>query len=123
MAEVGPKTGVWLYSDDRIFTDRIASVAASLSVPFRRIGDEDLTGLASQRGLLLLDLDMGVAAAKRVIALSRSTCPGNWHVCGYGSHVDSIGLRALRDAGADRVVSRAHLVRNLQQIIQEVVTG
>ena len=122
MAESGSSAGIWLYSDDQIFSDRIASTASSLSIPFLRIGDADLANLPSHRGLLIVDLDKGLTPVQRAIALARSADPDSWHICGYGAHVDADGLRALRDAGADRVVSRARLMQNLQDIIQESLT-
>jgi hypothetical protein len=122
VAESGTNASIWLYSDDQIFSDRIASTASSLSIPFLRIGEGDLPTLPSHRGLLIVDLDRGLAPVQHAIALARSAGPGSWHICGYGAHVDAAGLQALRDAGADRVVSRSSLIQTLQDIIQEAIT-
>ncbi len=114
---------VWLYSDDLIFSDRIGSIVSSRSIPYRRIMEQDLAELSVQRGLLILDLDKGILSLTRAINVARTAGPGAWHICGYGSHLDAEGLRALRDAGADRVTSRSRLLQTLELVIEEYVTG
>ncbi len=123
MADTSDAGSVWLFSDDLIFTDRIASIVSSRSIPFRRIAEQDLPDLPSQRGLLILDLDKGIPSLTRAINVARSSGPGAWHICGYGSHIDAEGLRALRDAGADRVTSRSRLLQTIELVIAESVTG
>jgi hypothetical protein len=114
---------IWLYSDDQIFSDRIATTAASRSIPYRRLTEAELAGLPSHRGLLLLDLDKGAASLARAIAFARSAGQDAWHVCGYGSHVDAEGLRVLRELGADRVTTKSRLLQTLELIITESVAG
>jgi hypothetical protein len=123
VAESSAGGTVWLFSDDQIFSDRIASVAVSRAIPFRRIAEADLAELPSRRGLLILDLDKGIRSLNRAIALARSAGPDAWHVCGYGAHVDAEGLRAMREAGADRVISRSRLLQTLELIITESITA
>jgi hypothetical protein len=114
---------VWLYSDDLIFTERVSSAAAARAIAFRRLGDADLRDLSSQKGLLIVDLEKGIDRIARAITHARHAGPNAWHICGYGSHVDLDGLRALRELGSDRVLSRASLMRDLELIIKESVTG
>ena len=120
----GPASGasVWLFSDDLIFARRIAAAVVPHSVPFHRIGEADLDRLPMHRGLLILDLDKGIDLLGRAISHARLADPDEWHVCGYGAHIDAAGLLALRRAGADRVTSRSQLLRDLQSIIRESIS-
>jgi hypothetical protein len=119
VADTPDAGSVWLYSDDLVFSERIASIVTPRSIPFRRIAEKDLADLSTRRGLLILDLDKGMVPLARAIDVARTAGPGTWHICGYGSHIDANGLRALRDAGADRVTSRARLIQTLELIIAE----
>lgn len=112
---------VWLYSEDLIISERVSTAAALHSTAFRRVGDGDIGDLATGKGLLIVDLEKGIDRITRAITHARRAGVGAWHICGYGSHVDMEGLRGLREAGSDRVLSKASLLRDLELIIIEEV--
>jgi DNA-binding NarL/FixJ family response regulator len=44
-------------------------------------------------------------------------------ILGYASHADPSSLRAAQEAGFDRVVDRAALVENAEDLISELILG
>ncbi len=120
MTEAVLARNICLYSEDLLLGSRIAASADENAIPFRRIDHAQIESLSLTGGLLFIDLDIGIPRARAAIARARLAGPNAWHVCGYGSHVDFEGLRTLKEAGCDRVVSRSRLVSGLQDLIKEV---
>jgi hypothetical protein len=121
MPETAGAARVWALTGDLMLGSQIGSTARVRGVEFKRIEPRQIAELPAEGGILFLDLDLGQEALRDAIAAARSAGPDAWHLCVYGSHVDAEGLRAMRTAGADRVVSRSMLVASLQSILEEVL--
>lgn len=108
-------------SRDLMITSRLTSEAQSAGIELRRIDSPELLEAVAKdrRGLLLLDLDMGLPTIEQVVRRARAIDAGAWHVCGFGSHVDGAGLRGMREAGADQVLSRSRLIQQMRALIAE----
>ncbi len=119
---VVPRRAYFL-SASLLLPSRIEPVMRAAEVPFRRIQPADLLEIRAAGGILLLDLDIGVEEARAIIRQLRDDPAPVWRVCVIGSHVDREGLQAMREAGADRIVSRSHFVTHMQVIINELVMG
>lgn len=123
MLEIVIPRRAFCLSGDLILPSRIEAAMRSAQVPFRRIGGDDFGTIRGDGGILFLDLGIGIEKACELIRGLRSEEAPIWRVCVFGPHLDREGLQAVRDAGADRAVSRSYFVTNLEQIVNELVAG
>jgi hypothetical protein len=112
---------VWVLTSDLMMGSQIAAAARARTTAFKRIEPKQIGEIPAEGGVLFLDLDLGQAALGDAIRQARGADPEAWYLCVYGSHVDAEGLKAMRSAGVDRVLSRSMLVSSLQTILEEVL--
>jgi hypothetical protein len=120
MDESKRRPRLWTFTQDLLFSSRIASAAERKGIEYRRIGEGDFTDLDAEGGLLLVDLDIGVDSARRALIAARQDDPNRWFLCVYGAHVDREGLATMQTAGADLVLSRSRLLGRLETILADL---
>lgn len=112
----------YLLSDDMIFTSRITGTARDLGLTVKAARSaEALQGLVRQQepSCVLIDLaNPGLVIAELIRRLVEN-CPVRPRLVAYGSHVDTAGLRAAREAGCDLVLPRSKFVEELPQLLSE----
>lgn len=123
MFEIVIPRKAFCFSADLLLPSRIEAEMRAAGVPYRRIGGPDLEQARREGGILFLDLGVGVDEARNLIQQFRAPDAPAWRICVFGSHLDHAGLQSMREAGADRVVSRSFFTANLQSIINELVMG
>jgi CheY-like chemotaxis protein len=101
-----------LLSDDLLFRSRITGTAEQLgfTVHSVRTADEVLRqAVTLQPTCVLIDLhNPGLTIVDVASALKGMTSPPR--IIAYGSHVEAATLRAAREAGCDRVLTRSQFV-------------
>jgi CheY-like chemotaxis protein len=109
-----------LLSDDLIFTSRIVGTGRDLGYTIKQARSADaLLGLAQQEmpRCVILDLsNPGLEIAELMRRLGE-TCSPMPFVAAYGSHVDTVTLRAGREAGCNIVWPRSKFVEELPQVL------
>lgn len=120
MTEPIRRRRLWVFTQDLLFSSRIASIAETERIEYRRIQDDELADLDADGGLLLLDLDAGESQIAAAVSAARKHDQSLWFLCGYGAHVDREGLRAMQIAGADLVLSRSRLLGRLNTILTDL---
>ncbi len=101
-----------LLSDDLLFTSRITGTAQALGFGFRAARSIDaLVDLARDLSPRCVILDLAFPGLSLAGLLPQLR--GVPRVIAYGSHVDTAGLRAAREAGCDPVLPRSKFVEDL----------
>jgi DNA-binding response OmpR family regulator len=110
-----------LLCDDLIFTSRVTGTAVDLGFTFKTARTvESLQGhlLHEEPACIILDLtNPGLAIADLICELRKRGHPPR--VVAYGSHVDTVTLKAARAAGCDEVLTRSQFVEQLPARLPE----
>ncbi len=114
-----------LLSDELMFTSRITATAAQLGLTLQTAKSQEVLERLADRqspGCVILDLSN---PGLRVVDLVRRLREGEPapFVVAYGSHVDTVTLRAAREAGCDLVLPRSKFVEDLPQALPAWFAG
>ena len=67
--------------------------------------------------------DLVIADVARIDPVEIADAYPETPILGYSNHADPSSLRAAQEAGLDRVVDRAALVENVEELISELTAG
>lgn len=115
MAVAATGVGI-LLSDDLIFTSRVTGTARALGLTVHAaVSAAALIDLAAakQPTAALIDLALVRNSIGELAANLRAGCPPLKRMVAYGSHVDTAGLKAAREAGCSPVLPRSQFVTEL----------
>ncbi len=106
------------YITDLFFQAKVGQSAQSAGVDLKIVSSlyKFLPELASKPSLILLDLNADGISASSLIAQIRARDPGV-RIVAYGSHVQSELLERARQAGADEILSRSQLSKDLLALL------
>jgi DNA-binding NarL/FixJ family response regulator len=105
-----------LLSDDLLDTSRITGFARAQGLVLRPARSvEQLRELAAKEPVtcVLIDLNHPGLDVAGLLSALRENCPHMPCVVAYGSHVDTAGLKAARQAGCDLVLPRSAFFEKL----------
>lgn len=108
-----------LLSDDLMFTSRVTGTARDLGlvVALARSPAAVLDVAARQPpSCVIVDLANGGLDLRSLMA-GLAALPHRPRVVAYGSHVDTVSLKAARDAGCDVVLPRSKFVEELPEAL------
>jgi DNA-binding NarL/FixJ family response regulator len=111
-----------LLCEDLIFTSRIVETARAQGVAVRAAKTPtELEALARQQPprFIIVDLGHPGLVIGDLMAALHAACDPAPRVIAYGSHVDTAGLRAAREAGCDPVLPRSKFVEELPKLVAE----
>ncbi len=112
-------------SDDLIFFSRIEASARAAGLIVRQARTPaDLLKVAQREPptAVLLDLQNPDLNLLSLLDDLKAACPSTPRVVAYGPHVDVEALRAAREAGCYRVLSRSQFVKEVEHAIRDWLT-
>ncbi len=107
--------------DDLMFSSKVTTAARGIGVPVqfvRQPADILPRVRALKPSLVIVDLAATrLRPLEAIAAINADPDLGGVRVVAYGSHVDSTGLRAATEAGADEVLARSAFSKGISELL------